>query len=259
MRDVTNRFGDLGRHANAGTIAQSLAVHWSLLLTLLMATKAKESAESTPDGWPVSFSLPEDPASNKEETERLDSEEGDDISQDEKEYAAMQPGPGPCLQACNGSDIQLARGASSRPNLAKGKGRYLIVLPGMMSLKPQAKATTTCTPVKDATPEASQGETDDLSETEEPDAEQAKPITAASLDTADDAQKEKPKRPMPAKGVTLGKIEHLQTDHPVLKVPFEDGRTMVFQGKKMDSSSKFMMFNCKSSKGSVTCKVRKHV
>jgi hypothetical protein len=218
-----------------------------------MATKEKETAAATPDGWPVSFSLPtEESSSNKKET--LDFEEGDEITQDEQEYATLQPGP--CLQACNGSDVQLARGASSRPNLAKGKGRYLIILPGIMSLKPRAKATKT--PAKDATQDASQGGTDDFPETERPDAEQAKPI-ATSLDPVDDTQDEKSKRPPPAKGVTLGKIENLQTDNPVLKVPFEDGRTMVFHGKKIDSSSKFMMLHCKGSKGSVTCTVRKYM
>ena len=38
--------------------------------------------------------------------------------------------PGDCLKACNGSDVQLAQGASARPNLAKGRGRYLFILPG---------------------------------------------------------------------------------------------------------------------------------
>jgi hypothetical protein len=120
----------------------------------------KESMVSMPDGWPVSFSLPKYPASRKEET--LEFVDGDEISK--TEYASLQPGP--CLQACNGSDIQLVCGSSSRPNLAKGKGRYLIVLPGMMSLKSQAKATKT--PVIDATRDAGLVEPDDLSQAEEP-------------------------------------------------------------------------------------------
>lgn len=229
----------------------------------------KESMVSMPDGWPVSFSLPKYPASRNEET--LEFVDGDEISK--TEYASLQPGP--CLQACNGSDIQMVRGASSRPNLAKGKGRYLIVLPGMMSLKSQAKATKT--PVKDATRDAGLVEPDDLSQAEEPskttrdntpkdtpesesDAEQAKPDAPSSDPDPAKFEGGTPKRPTPfvAKGVTLGKIEKLATDNPILKVPFGDGRTMVFQGKKIDSSSKFMMFHCKSSKGSVTCKVRKH-
>ena len=55
--------------------------------------------------------------------------------------------PGPVIQNCSGTDIQLARSAVSVASVTKEKGRYLLILPGLMSLKsqPQTISSTTTT------------------------------------------------------------------------------------------------------------------
>ena len=53
----------------------------------------------------------------------------------------------------------------------------------------------------------------------------------------------------------LGNIEQIEKDNPVMQVPFQDGRSLVFQAKKVETSSKFMILNCKATKGYVSCKV----
>jgi hypothetical protein len=147
------------------------------------------------------------------------------------------------LEACNGSDIQLARGASTRPNLAKGRGRYLIILPGIMSLKSRSKQ------IKPERENDSKAAVAKAKQNDEDDEEETKPMG----DNGD--KKPATRNPFQPRVTMLGKIQEIESNAPIMKVPFDDGRSLVFQGKKVDTSSKYMILNCKASKGSVTCKV----
>lgn len=219
------------------------------------STKRKKKTAAMADGWPVATSRLKKPSIGKpkqDDDEDLDfvassSEESPCAKNDDlMELPALSTGQ--VLEACNGSDIQLARGASSLPNLAKGRGRYLVILPGMLSLKTQKKKTTP--PDKnDNDDDKSAAKEETASETAgENDVKQA----AVMSDKKTPANKRKP---FTARVMAFGKMEAIETAHPLLKVPFGDGRTMVLKGKKMETCSKFMMMNCKANKGSVTCKV----
>jgi hypothetical protein len=56
--------------------------------------------------------------------------------------------PGNILHKCSGRDIKLSKNSDTRPNLAAGRGRFLFVLPGLLSFKkpavekPQEKETS---------------------------------------------------------------------------------------------------------------------
>jgi hypothetical protein len=165
--------------------------------------------------------------------------------------------PGPILQNCSGADIQLARAATVRPNLAKGKGRYLMLLPGLLSFKNQSdknkatptngnketeattpgnqsKDTTASTPV--AAPDASTPiEGDDTSKT----SQAVTPKSAASA------------KPPPT---ILGKLHGLGTETPKLVIPH--GKALIeFPGKMVETTSRFMHLHCHNRKKTVTCKV----
>jgi hypothetical protein len=131
----------------------------------------------------------------------------------------------------------MARGAvGAYPSLAKEKGRYLIILPGMLSFKklPQQSSIETTGTNKDS------NEDDNGNDNNEED-----PETNPSND----------KKSVPQ---SLGKMVDLSTEHPSLRVPFPSGKTLVFPGKKVETTSKYILLSCSMrKKGSVTCKVRK--
>jgi hypothetical protein len=174
--------------------------------------------------------------------------------------AALRPGP--LLQGCSGKDIQLSRNAVSGTNVAKEKGRYLLFLPGLLSLKnpPPTVATaaaTSTTKAKDADEDNSDTSMDN--DEHEKDTEKKDSLAIATTASA-----------LP----TLGRLEQLSTATPLLKVPFLTSdaavaigdtannhtfmeRMLCFPGTKVDTSSKFMMLTCSQKRGgSVTCKVR---
>ena len=157
--------------------------------------------------------------------------------------------PSSNLSVCNGSDIQLLRGATKIPSAAsivvapppkhigktgKTKHRFLLVWPGILSVN--ARRNNQILSTKEET-EKESAHLKSYLEDKEPN------------------------------HTTLGIIQDLCTDTPALKIPFGpslstsllsqkiDGNFyLTFQGEKMESSSKFMMLSC-NRKGNVTIKV----
>ena len=135
-----------------------------------------------------------------------------------KDYSTSRLTPGSTLLECNGSDIHLGRGAAAVPT------------------------TNTIAP-----PPKQQGKS---SKTKHrylivwPGMLSLNPKRKSATNDGEDPK--------------LGKLEGLDTDHPTLKIPFGGGKEghLAFVGRKVPSSSKFMMLNC-SKKGSVVVKVSK--
>jgi hypothetical protein len=231
---------------------------------------AKKQQASFPKDWPVRTSPPN--------------------TNNAVNASAIAPGS-LLLQQCTGTDIQLARASQDEPNLAKEKGRYLIILPGILSFKAAQAAqqrTTTATATaaaaallldnnnnnnkagsaKDDNGEEIINETNkDSGDDDDDDENDTKPpakstttagATAAKTTTNSTTTTTETQLPLP---VSLGRLQGMATDTPVLRVPFPNiGKTLVFQGKKVQTSSKFMMLTCDSRRqGSVTCKVRRYV
>lgn len=139
--------------------------------------------------------------------------------------------PGSLLQHnCSGQDIHLAKSAVTRPNLAKEKGKYLIIFPGNLGLKTIAKATD------------EKNDNDDNNEVQ---------IKGPKSQSTVDGENLTKKSSVP----TLGQMQDLSTDHPKLVVPFPGGKSLIFPGKKVESMSKYIMLSCSTKKkGSIACK-----
>lgn len=199
--------------------------------------------------------------------------------------------PGAILQACNGSDIHLARGAASVTATSNsiivqaptkgGKGsktkhRFLIMLPGMLSIhhrrpqqqQPKANNNNSNSGDNDKDEGDDGGDDDDEEEDykddddddeEEKKSEDNKSSAAASAATSTN----KSSTTTTSTTNTLGTLHDLDTDKPTLRIPMpsssgsgsSDQEYLTFVGKKLNSSSKFMLLSC-NKKGSVSCKVR---
>jgi hypothetical protein len=198
--------------------------------------------------------------------------------------------PGSLVQACSGTDITLARTAVVAPHVGKQKGKFLLILPGMLSLKQSlASMSMQMQSSKDAslTEEVplTQGK-DDEDENCNNDDDHDKNGDAKDDKDQDEEDSKKPaavasKQPLledsksedaisnnsnpnsntaagQVEPVTLGRVEKLATDAPILVVPFPNGRNLLFPGKKVHTSSKFFMLTCNTRRGrggSVACKV----
>jgi hypothetical protein len=201
----------------------------------------------------------------------------EDFSEDASAYQ-----PGSLVQACSGTDITLARTAVVAPHVGKQKGKYLLILPGMLSLKQSlASMQMQMQSFKDSSTEelALTQDKDDDEENDQDDdkndatmddkgdqdeADSKKPAVVASKPPEEDHAKSedatfiKSNNTAVVEPVTLGRVEKLATDSPVLRVPFPNGRTLLFPGKKVHTSSKFFMLTCNTRRGrggSVGCKV----
>jgi hypothetical protein len=167
--------------------------------------------------------------------------------------------PGPTLQQCTGADIILSKGATMKPNLQKGKGRFLIILPGMLSWKPLAKTIdhkTTTTPTTSTTTTTTTATTSgdtytpNLSPTLESPPSQPSPPSPPSqpspvIHTSVN---------IPPKHI-LGTLSGLSTDTPKLTIPLPNSQNLVFSGRKVESSSRYMMLSCQPRrKSAITCK-----
>jgi hypothetical protein len=152
--------------------------------------------------------------------------------------------PGPRLHACSGRDIQVSRGAMTRPNIDKGKGRFLIVLPGLLSLRSGVNDSNSGRPSLSSVSDKNNNNinTNDSMEAEH---------DAFALQTDCATAVVNPTPPSPT---TIGRIDQLASDAPILKIPWQGSRTLCFPGRKVPTSSEFMVLTCKS-KGSVMCKV----
>jgi hypothetical protein len=149
--------------------------------------------------------------------------------------------PGSLLQhTCSGNDIHLARNAVARPNLAKERGKYLLILPGNLSLKKLANNDNKRSLSQSSIGLAEASSNIGISQTTN---------TGLSQSSVDATKKVPPP--------ILGTIQDLNTDHPKFVIPFPEGKTLVFPGKKVETTSKYMILSCSTKKkGSVVCKVR---
>jgi hypothetical protein len=195
--------------------------------------------------------------------------------------------PGSLVQACSGTDITLARTAVVAPHVGKQKGKYLLILPGMLSLKQsvasiqlQSSKESSTTEELALAPLLTQGKDDeekdsdndkndatDNNNNKDQDEDSKKPAAVAVTVTSkpppedsksQDASSNKSNNNNAEQPVTLGRVEKLATDAPILRVPFPNGRTLLFPGKKVHTSSKFFMLTCNTRRGrggSVACKV----
>jgi hypothetical protein len=148
--------------------------------------------------------------------------------------------PGPTLQQCSGADVMLSKGASLKPNVAKGKGRFLIVLPGTLSIKAQKKDSK----LPDADVAAADTVIDPTQDTE---VSSCSPEEPASDALAVEAAKPNPKH-------VFGTISGLTTDTPKLTITLPNSQQLIFMGRKMETSSRFMMLSCHARKSTVMCK-----
>jgi len=158
--------------------------------------------------------------------------------------------PGPTLQQCSGADVMLAKGATMKPNLTKGKGRFLIVLPGILSIKPQGRNESK--PDQDDISPIEATQDTDLSS--HPLTQTTSDATIAALDdSVPPISSVTNQVTVPPKHL-FGTISGLSTDSPKLTIPLPNKKQLLFVGRKMDSSSRFMMFQCHPRKATVTCK-----
>jgi hypothetical protein len=136
--------------------------------------------------------------------------------------------PGDILHRCTGKDIKMMKNSDSRPNLTIGKGRFLFILPGLLSLRyPKEKESKRWSKKQDANTNTN----NNVNETVKGDDDI---IGGLSLNS-------------------MGKIRGLTTTKPILIVPLPNGDTLRFEGRKIQSTSKFLVMNCRSS-GIVSCK-----
>jgi hypothetical protein len=189
--------------------------------------------------------------------------------------------PGSLVQACSGTDITLARTAVVAPHVGKQKGKYLLILPGMLSLKQSLASMSKDTSTTEELPLPLTQEKDDeeendnnnnnnnedaMDDQDQDEEDSKKPAVVASKPTLEDTKSEDAtsnksnsnNTGQVVEPVTLGRVEKLATDAPILRVPFPNGRTLLFPGKKVHTSSKFFMLTCNTRRGrggSVACKV----
>ena len=185
----------------------------------------------------------------------------------------------------------LTKSAMTQPNLVKGKGRYLIVLPGNFCPRvPGVGERTSCVEkpaapppapgasgasggasgVTDTTKIGSDDDNDDVIEVIDDDGDSRKKkstsddksdaaasASASALLTSAPTTTAKAAPFTPATPPTiLGQLEHLGTPHPRLRIPFPDGRVMLLRGRKISTSSSYMALTAKMGgrSGGVTCK-----
>ena len=192
-----------------------------------------------PDDWPVSSHPPTIP----------------------KEASALRPGS-VVQEKCNGEDIHLNRAAVVQPSITKEKGKYLIILPGMLSLKPSHMRNKYNASLSSSSSTAAGETLSQPSSSQKDDDENDNDVEMTQDSTTNDEATTK-KRSAAGGGTaaagsqSLGKLEGLAKGKPELKVPFPNGRMLVFPGKIIPTTSKYIMLNCSTSKnGSVQCKVR---
>ena len=126
------------------------------------------------------------------------------------------------------------RDASARPNLATRRGRHLISLPGSFKTQVVKKtpARTKAAPAKQdidnsgnsmEEPELVLLEVTQADDTEENGKD--KSWQEESMDASYDKNAAKRNLVVTTNITKLGKIDNIETDNPVMKVPFEDGRS----------------------------------
>jgi len=156
--------------------------------------------------------------------------------------------PGSALLSCSGSDIQLTKSATSRPNLSIHKGRFLILLPGQLSFK------TTVSP----TQQSEAFLTKNMTEA----AAVSTPAPLADMlntqHTGTETTISHKSLPVTQEAFLFGKLDNLETDTPTLTIPFGSvKKNLVLTGRKIQTSTIFMSLTFKPSSqgtGNVSCK-----
>lgn len=179
--------------------------------------------------------------------------------------------PGGALQRCSGADVMLAKSAMVVPQLAKGRGRYLIILPG--SFVPRMPSVESVGQGGNGEKQTCISERDEEKKRQEEGEADGGTLAAAPIDTGkghvvadgDEAKWAEKKghagsadgakaKSTPVEPRLLGTLEKLGTENPVLRLPFPDGRVMIFRGRLVSTSSSFMALTCKGGRGTVSCK-----
>jgi len=175
-----------------------IAVHRGNKKTTHKNTKAKKESstvETLPDGWPVTSN-----------------------SQTSSKSQVLKPGN--ILHKCSGRDIKLSKNSDTRPNFTIGRGRFLFVLPGLLSLRK---------PFENIAKDKSQDSTASTNG------------ASASIGSTT------------SKLFTLGKVRNLETNQPILEIPLPNGQLLSFQGRKVQTTSRYLVLTCKTS-GAVNCR-----
>jgi hypothetical protein len=190
-------------------------------------------SEPWPDDWPVQQ---EDPAD------------------DELEQPCLSPGA--ALEACNGSDIYLAKAATVR---SKKNPKYLVIMPGVWSFQKNGKngsATAASAPGDngDGPVPSTQDTEPPLSTTQE--SQDTTTVAAATTTTTTTTTT----TAAAAAGSTqktdsvVARLEHADSETPTLTVPLSQGQFMRLSGRKMHTTSKFLALTVQPKKGRVVCK-----
>lgn len=226
----------------------------SLQVKVQRPNAPKIRAKPLPNNWPVASRPPK-------------------LSSDQ---SALRPGS--LLQeVCSGQDIHINKQALLAPSIAREKGRYLLILPGVLSFKRlKAIGETTSTELSEqqkSSPQQPPEESND-EETEPPSNEtptETKSSQMVAVDEEEDADEEEEEidHGQQGEGIGSGKpsakptlphfgtVEGLSTATPKLRISFPNSnKSLVFPGSKVPTSSKYMWLNCSArKKGTVTCKV----
>jgi len=139
------------------------------------------------------------------------------VHNDYNDIAALAPGK--ILQSCSGEDIYLSKNSDTQPNFTIGRGRFLLVLPGLLSLRSNS-----------VTPTASSSKENKDSQ-EEKKQTQPKTKTATTKEPSTTTQ-------------MFGTIKNLDTTNPSFNIPLPNGRMLTLQGRKVKCSSQFLVLTC---------------
>mmetsp|Transcript_28556 Transcript_28556/g.43159 ORF Transcript_28556/g.43159 Transcript_28556/m.43159 type:complete len:704 (+) Transcript_28556:95-2206(+) len=166
------------------------------------------------------------------------------VTNEEPLDLVAEPGltPGPALLSCSGSDIHLSKGASTRPNAEKQKGRYVMMLPGMLSFRRQSQQNGREDNNKQ------EGKSESESQNEDGDTQK----TGQNKVNKESSPNNPPSAKLANATTVLGRIKGLKSGKPTMTIPYPNGGILTLKGQQIESSSRFMMLNFK--RGKVTCK-----
>lgn len=222
---------------------------------------AKES-EPWPDDWPVQQEDPSD----------------QDLGLEQPHMA-----PGAALRACSGSDIHLHKGATVR---SKKQPKYLAIMPGVWSFSKysianaNANANTTSNGAAAGNSYGATGNgggttaaaTDPATQSEEsadgdevPSSTQEEsqdiPVTVSSNGNGNGNNTNGKDNNQKMADTIVAHLEHADSDAPILSIPLNGGDSsaqsssvLKFTGRKIQTSSKFVVLTIQPKKNRVICK-----
>ena len=140
--------------------------------------------------------------------------------------------PGPVLKACSGSDIHLQKAASK-------KGKYLAILPGIFSWHEPETGRT--------------GKGPSTAETENDPPPEAVIVSKPDNEEATD-HPQATSRPGEAALISLGAIDRIESDRPSLSISVPGEKMLQMRGRRVQTTSKFLLLSLQPKKGKVICK-----